>query len=436
MEEEGIYLMLLQSKGFQIGEIIMNNIPKGYKQTKVGVIPQEWEVVRLGEVAKFYKGKGISKKDITTNGISCIRYGELYTQYNEKITEILSKTKISKNNLFLSKANDILIPASGETAIDLATASCILKDDIGIGGDINIIRSKINGIFLSYYLNTIAKIKIASLAQGVSVIHLYSSHLEKLYILKPPLKEQQKIAEILTTWDSAISKQEELIKEKEKLKKGLMQKLLSAEVRFKEFSDEWEEVKLRQVGMISTGTTPSTKNEEYYKNGEYPWITPTDITENKNIYTSHKLLSEKGLKVGRFIQKNSILVTCIASIGKNAILRVDGSCNQQINAIKVNDSFNTDFSYYLLEYNKSYLIRYAGQGGMMILNKNDFSNLKFNFPSLQEQQKIADVLSIADKEIELLKKELEELKKQKKGLMQKLLTGEVRVKIDKRNKNG
>ena len=98
-------------------------IPSGYKKTKVGVIPEDWEVVKLGEIAQFYKGKGISKADISTDGINCIRYGELYTKYNEKIENIISKTSISKEQLFLSKANDILIPASGETAIDLAAAS-------------------------------------------------------------------------------------------------------------------------------------------------------------------------------------------------------------------------------------------------------------------------------------------------------------------------
>jgi len=163
-------------------------VPQGYKQTKVGVIPEDWEVVKLGEIAQFYKGKGISKANISTDGVDCIRYGELYTKYNEKIEDILSKTSISKEQLFLSKANDILIPASGETAIDLATASCVLKKDIGLGGDINVIRSELNGIFLSYYLNVVAKTKIASLAQGISVIHLYSSQLKSLNILYPPLK--------------------------------------------------------------------------------------------------------------------------------------------------------------------------------------------------------------------------------------------------------
>ncbi len=190
-----------------------------------------WEEVKLGDIATFHKGKGISKKDISNDGIKCIRYGELYTKYNEKIENIISKTNVPKEQLFLSKINDILIPASGETAIDLATASCVLKKDIGLGGDINIIRSELNGIFLSYYLNVVAKTKIASLAQGISVIHLYSSQLKSLKIKLPSLQEQQKIAKVLTNADKEIDLLKNELQELKEQKRGLMQKLLTGVVR-------------------------------------------------------------------------------------------------------------------------------------------------------------------------------------------------------------
>jgi len=191
----------------------------------------DWDEVRLGDISTFHKGKGISKKDISHNGIACIRYGELYTKYSERITKIISKTNLSKEKLFLSQKNDILIPASGETAIDLATASCVLKDDIGLGGDINIIRTNQNGTFLSYYLNTISKTKIASLAQGISVIHLYSSQLKTLKIKLPLLKEQKKIAQILTTADKEIELLKNELEVLKEQKRGLMQRLLMGEIR-------------------------------------------------------------------------------------------------------------------------------------------------------------------------------------------------------------
>jgi type I restriction enzyme S subunit len=128
----------------------------------------------LGEIASFSKGKGISKADIIEDGATeCIRYGELYTTYGETIDEVKSRTNIDVDDLVLSEANDVIIPASGETQIDIATASCVLREGIALGGDLNIIKTKNNGVFLSYYLNYKKKQEIASLAQGISVVHLY-----------------------------------------------------------------------------------------------------------------------------------------------------------------------------------------------------------------------------------------------------------------------
>ncbi len=196
-------------------------------------------------------------------------------------------------------------------------------------------------------------------------------------------------------------------------------------LRFKEFSGEWEEKKLGDTGNIITGTTPSTKKEIYYKNGIYPWVTPTDITEKKDITETKKYLTQEGLEAGRYIPKNSLLITCIASIGKNVILRQDGSCNQQINAIIPYKEFNVDFLYYLIENNVHVLLENAGQGGMAMLNKSDFSNLLFLFPKdPREQQKIANTLSSLDNLIEAGEKKVKALKKHKKGLMQQLFPQE------------
>lgn len=186
----------------------------------------EWEEKKLGKVATFLKGKGISKSDISENGkLPCIRYGELYTNYNETISVVKSHTDLSLSDLVLSKANDVIIPASGETQIDIATASCVLDNGIALGGDLNIIRTKINGVFLSYYLNNAKKRDIAQMAQGISVVHLYSSQLKTLTLRIPNPKEQQKIAYCLSTLDELIIAQTEKIEQLKQHKKGLMQGL-------------------------------------------------------------------------------------------------------------------------------------------------------------------------------------------------------------------
>ena len=186
----------------------------------------DWEEKLFESVAKFSKGKGISKSDISPNGTQpCIRYGELYTYYSETIESVVSYTDISPDDLVLSKANDVVIPASGETQIDIATASCVLKSGIALGGDLNIIRSKMNGVFLSYYLNNAKKKDIAQLAQGISVVHLYSSQLKNLTLNIPKIPEQQKIANCLSSIDDLITTQTQKLAVLKAHKKGLMQQL-------------------------------------------------------------------------------------------------------------------------------------------------------------------------------------------------------------------
>lgn len=195
------------------------------REGSLGCFP-DWEEKRLGEVASFSKGKGISKADIAEDGTTeCIRYGELYTVYSEVISKIVSKTNIDENELVLSEENDVIIPASGETQIDIATASCVKRSGIALGGDLNIIKSQIDGLFLSYYLNNARKRNIARLAQGISVVHLYASQLAILKIDLPCLREQQKIANFLSSIDKSIENIANQIEQSQKWKKGLLQRM-------------------------------------------------------------------------------------------------------------------------------------------------------------------------------------------------------------------
>jgi type I restriction enzyme S subunit len=187
---------------------------------------EEWEETIFEKIGVFLKGKGISKADIVPDGkIPCIRYGELYTYYGEVISKIISSTNIEAKNLVLSKANDILIPASGETQIDIATASCVLQDNIALSGDLNIFRTKENGIFLSYLIRSKLKMQIAQLAQGNSVVHLYASQLKGVSFSLPCLEEQTKIANFLSAIDQKIEVVAQQIEQAKQWKKGLLQQM-------------------------------------------------------------------------------------------------------------------------------------------------------------------------------------------------------------------
>lgn len=186
----------------------------------------EWEEKALGEVATLHKGKGISKADISLNGRTpCIRYGELYTVYGEVINNVQSRTDIPAADLFLSQSNDVIIPASGETKLDIAKAACVIHDDVALGGDLNVIRTNHHGIFLSYYLNAPKRYDIAKVAQGDTVAHLYPSQLKKLVIALPPESEQQRIALCLSSLDELITHESNKLETYKTHKKGLMQGL-------------------------------------------------------------------------------------------------------------------------------------------------------------------------------------------------------------------
>src|SRR3989338_2092684 len=156
---------------------------------------------------------------------------------------------------------------------------------------------------------------------------------------------------------------------------------------------EWSTHKIKDFGVVSTGSTPSTARKEYY-GGEYKLISPTDLTDSKYIFTSHKLITKKGLEVSRTLPKNAVLVGCIGKIGKIGMTTDEVSAfNQQINAVVCNDDFNSDFVYYLLRHSKPLLESKAAKVTLPILNKSNFENMAFDVTNLPEQIAIAQTLT-------------------------------------------
>lgn len=202
------------------------------------------------------------------------------------------------------------------------------------------------------------------------------------------------------------------------------------QLRFPEFTDDWEQRKLGELGTITTGSTPSTSIPDYYSDDGIVWVTPTDICENITFESARKL-SDLGQQVGRVVPKNTILVTCIASIGKNTMLGNTGSFNQQINGLTPNE--NECDPYFLLTESALWSAKMkssAAAGTMQIVNRTEFSELKTWLPSLIEQQAISDFFRQLDNLITLHQRKLEKLKELRKGVMKKLFSQEVRFKAD------
>lgn len=192
------------------------------------------------------------------------------------------------------------------------------------------------------------------------------------------------------------------------------------------YPSDWQEIKIGDTGRVITGSTPSTNNK-YYWGKEYTWITPTDIDDRVFMYSSERKLSKQGFEISRQLPPGSVLITCIASIGKNCILGAVGSCNQQINAIIPSEEYDSRYIYYLMNFSKDTLENLAGITATKILNKKTFETIKFCVPELSEQQAIASALSDFDEHIDNLTELIEKKKAIRDGALEDLVTGRTRL---------
>ena len=403
-------------------------------------LPSGWKEKTIGEIFQFIKNYTNSRAELNDyDEISYIHYGDIHKYYRHRIEcdkvdfPKISAEKLSKdiNKISYVENGDLIVVDASEDYEGTCLSAEIknLNYKLVSGLHTFLLRDK-NKIFADGYRGYIfynhdVHIQCCKVATGISVYGISQENLKNIKIMIPPLDEQKRIADILSTFDKLIENLTKLIEKKELYKKGVMQRVLSGEVRFNGFTDEWKEVYIKDVGTIITGNTPSTKDKSFW-GGKHVWVTPTDINK-KDIDNSERKLTDIGLSKARKLPKNTLLVTCIASIGKNSILRCEGSCNQQINAIIPNKNFSAEFLYYIFENNKEYLNAKAPASATKIISKTEFEKLSFILPKIEEQNKIPELLTLIDKDIEILKQILQLRKLQKKGVMQKLLTGEVRV---------
>ena len=287
----------------------MGNVPN----LRFPEFTEVWKVERLDEIATLSKGVGISKEQLSNDGEPCILYGELYTKYkSEIIKEIDSRTNIDNSKLKRSKANDVIIPCSGETAIDIATARCVPFDNILLGGDLNIISLyQYDGAFMSYQLNGKRKYDIAKVAQGVSVVHLYGEHLKAIFIYNPCLQEQQKIAQILSLLDERIATQNKIIEDLKKLKSAITQKLLNSSTLLE------THISLGEISELKNGY--AFKSSTYCVDGIYKILTIANVQGNRYISTTDcKSISQLPLDLQehQMLNEDDILISMTGNVGR------------------------------------------------------------------------------------------------------------------------
>ncbi|WP_247145772.1 restriction endonuclease subunit S [Escherichia coli] len=396
-----------------------------------------WSSWILSDICRKQISYGIVQTgDNLPNGIPCLRVVDL-TRDVMRLEDMI-KTSEETNKAYrktILEKDEIVMALRGE--IGLAR----LIDDNLVGANITRGLARISPEtkvvlpeFLLWELRSPQfRADLIRRVGGSALQEISLTELRKVRTLLPPLLEQKKIAQILSTWDKAISVTEKLLVNSQRQKKALMQQLLTGNKRLLDengvrFSGEWQSLQISDIGTVVTGSTPPKNDSDNY-GGDISWATAEDFV-GKYVSNTKIKLSEQGAKKARIVPKGSILVTCIASIGKNAIADENMGTNQQINSVIVRGSNSNEFFYYQIEFNVKTLLTLAGTTAVPIINKSSFEKVSLKFPHFEEQQKIADVLSAADAEITTLQKKLACLKEEKKALMQQLLTGKRRVKVE------
>ncbi len=360
----------------------------------------EWKEERLSDIADLYKGAGISKDQLSVEGEPCILYGELYTKYkSETIREVISKTNIDNTKLVRSKINDVIIPCSGETAEDIATARCVLYDNILLGGDLNIIRLHgYDGSFMSYQLNGKRKYDIAKVAQGVSVVHLYGEHLKGVKTINPCLKEQKKIARLLALLDERIATQNKIIEDLKKLKSAISESLFKG--------IKGDVVMLSEICKITKGKQIngeflSEKGKYYVMNGG---TEPSGYYNDYNVEANTISISEGGNSCG-YVQFNT------------SPFWSGGHC---YTIQEIEDNVDNLYLYHFLKSKEDSIMKLRIGSGLPNIQKKNLAMFKIKMPTIEQQKAISTFLSTFERKAEIEERIQNAILKEKQYLLRKM----------------
>ena len=371
----------------------------------------EWKECELKDIAIFSKGAGISKDQLSETGESCILYGELYTKYkSEVISNVISKTDIENSNLVWSKANDVIIPSSGETAIDISTARCVPYDNILLGGDLNIIRLKDqDGRFFSYQLNGVRKLDIAQIAQGVSVVHLYGESLKRLKVRYPSKSEQEKISSLLSVLDERIETQNRIIEDLKSLSDVICERLYTPSEK-----ESWQTYKFTDLFSISNERNSKLQYTNVLSaSQEYGMIERNEL----NIDIKFEASSITNYKI---VRPNQYVIHLRSFQGGFAYSEKTGVCSPAYTILVPNEKLSTAFLKYYFTSKKfidSLRIATYGIRDGRSISVEEFLQLKVTIPDIARQQHIVQVMQLWEENIRTEEEYLSKLQQQKKYLL-------------------
>ena len=356
-----------------------------------------WEQRKLGEVVEITMGQSPSSKNYTENPNDHILVQGNADMKNGYVVPRVWTTQITKQ----AEKGDLILSVRAPVG-DIGKTDY----DVVLGRGVAAIKGN------SFIFQLLTKMKIngywTRFSTGSTFESINSDNIKNAQISIPSLREQEKIGGLFNEFDSLIALHQRKLDKLKRVKSAYLTEMFPAEGerepkrRFPGFTGAWEQRKLGDMGNVITGNTPSTKDKSNWttdKNKGHIWITPTDINR-KVLFDSERYLSDKGWLKARKIPKNSVLITSIASIGKNAINGIDAAFNQQINALILQNN-NYYFVLSLMDKEKKRFEALAGQTATPIINKSTFSSFQLQIPSENEQNKIGNFFKKIDNLITL-----------------------------------
>jgi len=410
------------------------DVPPGYKRTEVGVIPEDWGLIRLGDLGTFSKGQGIKRDQAMSGAIPCIRYGEIYTHHNDVVRKYASRiSREVANTSKPLKYGDLLFAGSGETKEEIGkTVAFVGTAEAYAGGDIVILRPH-EGVpeFLGYLLNAplITRQK-ASKGQGDAVVHISASALSSIALPYPTKKEQRAIATGLSDADALIESLDRLIAKKRAIKQAAMQQLLTGQTRLPGFTDEWETKRLGDVAEIDPENLGSSTPPTFTFN----YISLEQVEQGKLLGWSVEKFASAPSRARRVLRGRDVLVSTVRPNLQSHYFFDDALpnpvCSTGFAVIRCDErSVNSRYVYahfFGTDVTRQIDKIIAGSNYPAI-SSGDVRRLTLPFPSLEEQTAIATALSDMDTEIEALERRRDKARQIKQSMMQQLLTGRVRL---------
>ncbi|MDE0299011.1 MAG: restriction endonuclease subunit S [Candidatus Poribacteria bacterium] len=384
----------------------------------------EWEAKQLKELGQFSKGRGIKRDDVSDEGLPCVRYGELYTRYQDYILKVASRIPKSVAATALPiRTGDLLFAGSGETAEEIGRCAAYLGEEQAYaGGDVIVLTpSGHNSVFLGHLMNhPIVAEQKARLGQGDAVVHIYISNLAQIQIDLPPITEQNAIAGVLSDMDGLIGALDALIAKKRAIKQATMQQLLTGKTRLPGFSEGWCEKPLADLATITMGQSPPSIF--YNQRGDgIPLIQGNaDIKDHRTIDRVWTTQGSKCCDLGDLLLTVRAPVGVVAVASKKACLgrgvcglKPFGDCRFLFYALN-----HVQVRWQILEQGSTFTAANSEQIGQFRLWLPD---------SVNEQRAIGNVFSDMDAEIVALEHRRNKTRSIKQGMMQQLLTGHIRL---------